>query len=133
MPRQCLIPLSVLAVPAMAFMVVACGPDLGQARLCERALLKLVDDPKSIEIITREEAPGKAASVRLIYMQTGSNKRGATKGWIVCRFNGGGSARGRLELVGVETNSLGKLRIVALVHLRRQMGYRRPPPESAGQ
>ena len=117
----------------MAFMVVACAPDLGQARLCERALLKLVDDPKSIEIITREEAPGKAASVRLIYMQTGGNKSGATKGWIVCHFDGGGSTRGRLELVGVETSSLGKLRIVALIHLRRQMGYRRPPPEPAGR
>ncbi len=133
MPRQYLIPLPALAVPALALLVVACGPDLGQARLCERALLKLADNPESIEIITREEDPGEAASVRLVYKQTGSQQPAAAKGWIVCRFDGGGSTGGRLELVGVETSSLGKLRVVALVHLRRQLGYRRPPPERAGR
>lgn len=133
MPPRAQFAFSALAVPALASMLVACGPDLGQARVCERALLKLVDDPKSIEITSREEVPGEAASLRLIYTQTGRQPPAAAKGWIVCRFDGGGSAGGRLELVGVETSTLGKLRIVALVHLRRRMGYRRPPPERAGR
>ena len=133
MRRRSQFAFSALAVPALASMLVACGADLGQARLCERALLRLVDDPKSIEIITREEVPGEAASVRLVYKTTGSRHAGATKDWIVCRFDSGRTAGGRLELVGVRTSSLGKLRIVALVHLRRQMGYRRPPPERANR
>ncbi len=127
------IPLPFLAVPALAFLVASCGPDLGQAKLCERALSKLADNPGAIDIIAREEVPGAATSIRLTYKRTGRQQSDAAKGWIVCRFDGGGSAGGRLELVGVETSTLGKLRMVALVVLRRQMGYRQPPPEHAGR
>jgi len=132
-PRRNLIPLLFFVVPVMMLVVVACGPNLGQAKLCERALFRLVDNPNAIEVVAREDPPGAEGSIRLVYKLTGSQQPAAAKRWIDCRFDDGRSASGRLELIGVKTSTLGNLRLVALVHLRRQMGYRRPPPEPAGK
>ena len=110
-----------LAWPIVALAVSACGPDTGQASLCQRVLLELEGLAESVEIVDRKQDEVVPHTVILTFQ--GNRADGRTlRGRIACRFAGGRFDDGRLELIGVTSDSQGELSSAATVFLRRKLG-----------
>lgn len=110
-----------LAWPIAALAVTACGPDTGQVNLCQRVLLEVEGLPESTEIVDRGQDDSAPYTVILTFRADGRAGR-ARRGNVACRFAGGRFDDGRLELVGVRTDSQGELSAAATVFLRRKLG-----------
>jgi branched-chain amino acid transport system permease protein len=93
--------------------LAACGVDVEQQRVCERALPALHLDEPRIEITGAGEMA--ADAVRLDYRLGES----PAEHWIVCQFAGSGFGSGRLELVDVTTDTTVRFSAVRLFLLKR--------------
>ena len=110
-----------LAWPIVVLVVTACGPDAGQASLCQRVLLEVEGLPEGAEIVDRGQDDSVPYTVILTFQTSGADGK-ARRGRFACRFAGGRFDDGRIELVGVKTDSQGELSAAATVFLRRKLG-----------
>ncbi|WP_236024750.1 branched-chain amino acid ABC transporter permease [Arenibaculum pallidiluteum] len=94
------------AAVACALLLVGCGIDDGQARICRSLIAAFEDDPAALSWRPAEPHPTAPHGVRLPYAAPGP---AGGEHWIACSFRGGAFSEGRLALEGVATDRTGAL------------------------
>ncbi len=106
----------------LALLVTGCDRvDPEQARLCDRLIAAFEVPPAAVEILGHEIDPAAPNAVVLRYRATRPSEA-AAEHRIICRFAGRDFERGRLDLIGVDTDRQGSLSGPRLFFLRRWLG-----------
>ncbi len=111
------------AFPAgiVAACLAGCGPDQGQAALCERVLWAVIDAAEPGRTRLGETPPDQAHVVTLAYEGVGRDG-GRITGQVRCRFAGGGFGTERFKLLGIWTDDAGELSPFSVAHVKNRLG-----------
>ncbi len=100
-----------------ALLLAGCGPDEGQAALCER-VVTVLEGNDGVTLLGSRKLAGDDAAVAIRYRLGAA---GAPERTVVCRFAGAGIGAGRLRLVGVRRNDGTSLSRLSLGRLRARL------------